>query len=271
MREYSMLPTITGVAKGAKGVALNLPVGVTYDKIHLVYSGVTPAQIENISIELGGRLISTYSSLQDVINENKRYKRPSQAGITTLHFVRDDIESAKQAKLVEQRFFALGTSGIRKAQIKFDISGAAENPSIEAFCEKPAVPSGPGFLFKRRSYTYALNNGITEISDLPRPPNTYIGGILIKAKGVSSCSFEVDNVKWREAIPRNLHDLIHDQNKRAVIEDELYLDFMPDGDMYESLKLDTAIQDMRLKVQCDQQTSAEVCVYYFDNYAISSF
>lgn len=269
MREIVALPTISGVAPKAS-VSQTLPVGMTYDRIHIQYSGVTPSQITNVRLELNGRLITQYSSLQDLIEENTRFQREVKAGIATWHFVRDDMSSALYPELIEQRFFALGTNGLRTVQIRFDIAQEATAPVIECFAEKSAA-NVPGTLMKRRTFVYKLNNGRTEIDNLPRPTNASIMAIAIKAPGVEGVEFLVDNVKWRESVPLELHKHIMRQNGRTPIADEFYLDFCLEGDKYNTLKLDPAIRDMRLRVDCTQEIQAEVAVYYFDDFATSSF
>ncbi|MBE0378989.1 major capsid protein P2 [Pseudoalteromonas prydzensis] len=269
MREISKMPSITGVEAG-NTVSLDVPVGLTYDKIHLHYTGVTAAQLKNIRIELNGNLLTEYKTLQDLLNENNTFKRETLGDYATFHFVRDELKSAQGPQLVEQRFFALGTVGLSTVQIKFDIDAAAAAPALQAYCEKSA-PAVPGWLFKRRSFMKNLIEGRTEIENLPRPPGAHIGQILIKAPGITGVEFLIDNVKWRGDIPLELHNHILKQNGRSPRVDEYLIDFMLEGDMYGSLKLDAAIRDMRLKIDSETEGQCEIVVYYFSNYAQSTF
>ncbi|QFU04873.1 hypothetical protein FIU82_07580 [Pseudoalteromonas sp. THAF3] len=269
MRAIEKLPNFTGVEAG-NTVSLNLPVGLTYDKIHLAYTGVTANQIKNIRIETNGRMLTEYRSLQDLLDENARFQRETLADYATFHFVQDQLESAQKAALIERRFFALGTVGLSTLQLKFDIDSAATAPAIEAFAEKSA-PAPVGWVFKRRSFMYNLINGRTEIDNLPRPDGAHIAGILIKAPGIDGVEFLVDNTKWRDSIPKALHNHINKQNGRTAISNQYWIDFMLEGDMYESLKLDKAIRDMRLRIDATTAGQAEVVVYYFADYAKSSF
>ncbi|MBU76122.1 MAG: capsid protein [Pseudoalteromonadaceae bacterium] len=269
MRNISKLPSITGVEPG-NTVSLDVPVGLTYDKIHFKYSGATAAQLKNIRIELNGKLLTEYKTLQDVLNENNTFKREVLNGYATLHFVRDELNSAQGPQLVEQRFFALGTAGLSTVQIKFDIDPAAVDPKLEAFAEKSDAVM-PGWLFKRRSFYKNLVVGTTEMENIPRPIGAHIAQIIIKAPGVTGAEFLVDNVKWRENIPLELHNHILKQHGRSPRVDEYLIDFMMEGDMYGTLKLDAAIRDMRLRIDSDTEGQAEIIVYYFADYAKSNF
>lgn len=269
MREYSPLNNITGVTAGGTA-SLSLPIGNTYEKIHFDITGATPEQIKNIRVELAGRMLTEYSTLADLIKENDYYKREKEDGLTTLFFTRPEVKSALKPTLVEQRFFGLGTTGLSLAQIKFDIAPEAASPTVKAYAEK-AAPSLPGWLFKRRSFRYSMTQGTNEIADLPRPSGTYIGMIEIKKAGVTTAEFVINNVKWRDQMPKALHNLILKQAGRAPQADTHAIDLMSDGDVFGALYLDKAINDMRLKIECSSAGQAEIIVHYFDDYASSSF
>ncbi|MBO7928002.1 capsid protein [Pseudoalteromonas sp. K222D] len=269
MRNIAPLNKITGVDAGGT-VSLTLPVNLTYDKIHFEYAGVTAAQIKNVKVELNGRTLTEYGTLQDLINENIYYGREVTSGLATMHFVRSEIESSKQPRLVEQRFFGLGTAGLSLAQIKFDIDDAAAAPVIKAYAEKSAA-SAPGWLFKRRSFRYNFAVGVNEVENLPRPRGAYIAAIQIKKAGIKTAEFLVNNTKWREPIPKALHNAILKQNGRTPITDTHSIDLMLDGDVFGALMLDPAINDMRLRIDSETEGQAEIIVDYFDSYANSSF
>ena len=269
MRNIAPLNKITGVDAGGT-VSLSLPVSLTYDRIHFEYTGVTPEQIKNLRVELNGRTLTEYGSLQDLLDENKFFNREVVAGLATMHFVRSEIKSSKQPQLVEQRFFGLGTAGLQLAQIKFDIADDAAAPVIKAYAEKSAA-TPPNWLFKRRSYRYNFAEGVNEVENIPRPKNAYISLIEIKKAGVTSAEFLVNNTKWREHIPKALHNQILKQFERTPLTDVHSIDLMLDGDVFGALMLDPAIDDMRLRIECESEGQAEVVVHYFDNYATSSF
>lgn len=269
MRNIAPLNKITGVAAGGT-VSLTLPVNLTYDKVHFSYAGVTPDQIKNIKVELNGRVLTEYKTLTDLLNENKYYKREVADGLATIHFVRSEIKGAQQPQLVEQRFFALGTAGLTLAQIKFDIAEDAAAPVIKAYAEKSA-PKAPGWLFKRRSFLHNFSAGMNEVENIPRPKGAYIALIEIKKAGIVSAEFLVNNVQWREHIPKTLHNQILVQNEREPVTDVHSIDLMLDGDAFGALMLDPAINDMRLRIDSEAEGQCEIVVHYYDSYANSSF
>lgn len=269
MRNISPLNKITGVQAGGT-VSLTLPVGLTYDKVHFEYSGVTPAQMKNVKVELDGRVLTEYLTMQDLLNENKYYGRTATAGIATMHFARTEVRSATQSDLATERFFGLGTQGLQLVQIKFDIAEDAAAPVIKAYSEKSAGIA-PGWLFKRRSFRHNFSVGVNEVENIPRPKGAYIALIEIKKAGVTGAEFLVNNVKWREYIPKSLHNKILTDNERTPLADTHSVDLMLDGDVFGALMLDPAINDMRLRCECEEEGQAEIVVHYFDNFATSSF
>lgn len=269
MREILPLNNITGVTAGGTA-SLSLPVNATYEKLHLAFTGVTAAQIKNVKVEINGRTLTEYATLEDLLKENAYFKREKLAGYATMHFARPEVRSPMKPDLVVERFFGLGTAGIKLCQIKFDIDQAATTPVIKAFCEK-AAPTPPSWLFKRRTFRMNLVEGINEIADLPRPVGAYIALIEIKHPNIKTSEFLVNNIKWRDNIPKALHDHILKQNGRTPQTGIHAIDLMLDGDVFGGLMLDPLINDMRLRLDVGETAQAEVIVHYFDDYAKSSF
>jgi len=269
MREISPLNNLTGVSAGGTA-SLSLPINNTYEKIHFAFTGVAASQIKNVKVELNGRTLTEYATLQDLLDENDFYKREKLAGYATMHFVKRGLRGVLKTDLVTERFFGLGTAGLNLCQIKFDIDQNAAAPAIKAFCEKSA-PTPPGWLFKRRTFRFNFSEGINEIENLPRPRGAFIGLIEIKHAGVKSVEFLVNNTKWRDHIPTELHSHILKQNGRKPQADTHAIDLMLDNDVFGALRLDPAIYDMRLRADCTAAGQAEVVVHYFDDYAQSSF
>lgn len=71
--------------------------------------------------------------------------------------------------------------------------------------------------------------------------------------------------------PKTLHNQILKQNDRTPIADIHAVDLMLDGDVFGALMLDPAINDMRLRIDCESEGQCEIVVHYFDSYANSSF
>ncbi|MEC4091145.1 major capsid protein P2 [Pseudoalteromonas rubra] len=276
MLEISKLNNLTGVTPGGTA-SLSLPIGRTYEKIHFQFENIEATEIRNFRIELNGKMLSEWKTLQDMLNENAYYRREQLDGYATLYFTRPEVESVMHHSLSAQRFFALGTSGLSIAQIKFDIGtpkndqqGNPLTPIVNAYTEK-REPSPPGWLFKRRTFAYNWAVGVNEVENLPRPNGARIALIELKHPSVKSAEFLVDNVTWREKTPTVLHNHIIKQRGRAVQPDTYAVDLALSGDVFSSLVLTPQISDMRLRVECEQAGPAEVVVHYFDDYANSAF
>lgn len=279
MRNFKKLNSIVGVAAGAS-VSMNLPIGLTYDHLFFALSGVTPAQIKNVRLELNGRLVTEYKTLQQLVDENKYYQRVATDSMVTWPFIREELKGGNVVNangvaqaipdLTVQRYFALGTTGLSTAQIKFDIDTAATTPSITPYAITSA-PSPVGFLTKRRSIVVNLNNGITEIADLPRPANSKIAAIHLKGVGIQGAELKIDGTKWREVLPKALHDHILLRHKRTKQTNTHHMDFILDGDLANAITLDRAIQDFRLTVEATASGQCEIIVEYLDQYSASGF
>ncbi|CAM4334705.1 major capsid protein P2 [Pseudoalteromonas maricaloris] len=276
MFDISKLNKITNVVKGGTA-SLSLPINSTYEKLHFKLAGCTPSQLRNVRLELDGRMLCEYESMQDLVDENNYFKRPQQAGFLTWHFSRPEVKSPINSDLSVQRFFALGTVGLATVQIKFDIDSAAKNPAdetealdVSVYCEKD-IGAAPGWLYKRRSFRYSFSQGINEVDNIPKPVGAYISLIEIRKAGVASAEFLVDNVKWREHIPKALHNHIIEQRGRAPLANVHSIDLAMSGDVFSALKLTPNIFDMRLRVDCETEGPAEVIVHYFADYASNSF
>ncbi|TMO62859.1 major capsid protein P2 [Pseudoalteromonas aurantia] len=276
MFDISKLNKITGVAKGGTA-SIGLPVNATYEKLHFKIAGCTPADLQNIRLDLNGDMLCEYDSLQDIVDENSYFERDQVNGLVTWHFARPEVKSPINADLSTQRFFALGTTGLSTVQIKFDIDRNAKNPAdenealdVSVFTEKD-IGTVPGWLFKRRSFRYSFSQGINEVADIPKPVGAFISMIEIKKAGVKSSEFLVDNVKWREHVPKDLHNHILEQRGRTAIQDVHSIDLAMSGDVFSALKITENIFDMRLRIDCETAGAAEVIVHYFADYASTSF
>ncbi len=260
MRSIIKLNRIPNVEAG-NSCSLKLPLGQTYENVHLTYSGVTPAQIKNVRIELNGRLLTEYKTMQELLDHNKRMKRHMAEGTATFHFVEPELKGVKTTDLIQQRMFSLGTVGLSSAEIKFDIDAEVANPVIEAKAEK-SLGTAPGWLAHRRSTMVNLNNGITEIDNLPKPVGYRIAAIHIKAVGVESVEYYIDGTRWRDGLNKVDNNYVLRQNNREPLDNTYTLDFMLQGDVYQSVALTDKIQDMRLKIESTVQGQAQIIVEY---------
>ncbi len=268
-RSFVKLPSFSNVTAG-NTATLELPLGRTFDKIHIGFSGVTLAQMKNIRVEVNGKAILEFVDAQALANYNKRYGRNTSINVLDLHFKRDEMKT-----LAEQRSFSLGTASpqgapaIANVTLRIEIDGAASAPKLEAH----AIQSNPapiGFITKVKNFPVSLNAGVTEIDKIPRPASARIGAIhIVTAATIEKIEVEVDSIKVYE-LDKSLAEKIQVDHGRAPQAGQVSADFILEGDMLQAIPLQ-GLQDFRIRVFTDAGTSAgtpaTAVIEYFDGLA----
>jgi len=264
MRTTVKLPSFSNVAAG-NTATLELPIGRTYDKIHVQYSGVTLAQMKNIRVEVNGKAILEFKDGQALADYNKFYKRNTAVGVLDFHFKRDEMKT-----LLEGRMFGLGTKSgasgiISNVTMRIEIDTAATAPKLEA----SAIQSDSaeiGYITKIKNFPVALNTGVTEIDKIPRPASASIAAIhIVTSATVTKVELEMDSLKAFEG-NKTLIEKIQVDHGRNPQTDRVTLDFVLEGDMLQALPL-KGLQDLRIRVYTDDAAAAVVVVEYFDGLA----
>ncbi|MGI2072632.1 major capsid protein P2 [Shewanella baltica] len=273
-RNFPKLPSFSNVSQG-NTATLELPVGRTYDKVHVNYSGVTLAQMKAIRFEVNGKSILEFKDGQALQDYNKRYGRNSVAGVLDFHFKRDEMKT-----LSEARAFALGTSSaaykdgqgqlvtppqISNVTLRIEIDAAATAPKLEAF----AIQSNPapiGFITKVKNFPVALNAGVTEVDKIPRPNTARIAAIhVVSAAVITGLEVELDSIKIYE-LPKTLGEKVQVDHGRSPQAGQVSVDFILEGDMLQALPM-IGTQDFRIRVFAEGAAPATVVVEYFDGLA----
>ena len=264
MRTTVKLPSFSNVAAG-NTATLELPIGRTYDKIHIAYTGVTLAQMKNIRLEVNGKAILEFKDGQALADYNKFYKRNTANGILDLHFKRDELKT-----LLEARMFGLGTmsgaSGvISNVTLRIEIDAAAAAPTLEGYAiqsDKAEI----GYITKVKNFPVALNTGVTEIDKIPRPASASIAAIhIVTAAVITKVELEMDSLKAFEG-GKTLIEKIQVDHGRSPQAGRVTLDFVLEGDMLQAIPL-AGLQDLRIRVYTDDAAAATVVVEYFDGLA----
>ena len=274
-RNFPKLPSFSNVSKG-NTATLELPIGRTYDKIHVNYAGVTLAQLKNIVFEVNGKPILSFADGQALQDFNKRYGRNSVAGVLDFHFKRDEMKT-----LSEARAFALGTSSqpyqdpktgqltqppvISNVTMRIDIDAAATAPKLEAFAiQSNAAPIG--FITKVKNFPVALNAGVTEIDKIPRPNTARIAALhVVTSADVTAVEVELDSIKIYE-LPKTLGEKVQVDHGRQPQTGQVSVDFILEGDMLQALPMMNT-QDFRIRVKTTDAAAATIVVEYFDGLA----
>ncbi|WP_025822960.1 major capsid protein P2 [Shewanella marina] len=268
-RSFVKLPSFSNVSKG-NTATLELPLGRTYDKIYVNYTGVTLAQLKNIRIEVNGKAILEFKDGQALANYNKRYGRNTAANVLDFHFKRDELVT-----LAEKRMFGLGTASVQghptiaNVTLRVEIDAAATSPKLEAHAIQ-SNPSPIGYITKVKNFPVALNAGVTEIDKLPRPASARIAAIhVITDATVEKLEVEIDSIKVFD-MPKTLAEKIQVDHDRAPQSGQVSADFILEGDLKQAIPLQ-GLQDFRLRVETASNTpaatAATVVVEYFDGLA----
>lgn len=275
-RSQVKLNSFSNVTAG-NTATLQLPLGRTYDQIGIQFSGITLAQMKNISVEVNGKAIQTFKDGKELADLNKFYGRNTTATILDFHFKQPEMKT-----LAEQRMFGLGTASlnhpaqsqleadqspaIQVVTLVMDIDAAAANPKLSAFAIQ-SDPSSLGSIVKVKRFPIAVNAGLNEYDKIPRPASARIKAIhVISEATIESVVTKVDNVDIAE-LDRVIVEKIQVGNGRAPQANIATTDFCLEGDMKQAVPL-KGIQDLRLHIttadDTASQTFATLVVEYFD-------
>ena len=279
MRSHKKLPTIPNVAAGNE-ISITIPVGNVYDDIELYFKGVTAKQLQNITLELNGRMISEWKDGDRLISMDKHYSRPQTDGALLFNFNRPEMHV-----LAERRFFGLDTSrsqGITTAVIKIKIDKDAVAPELEAFAfVSQSVQGAPNFLTKvRRFFVPVSTVGTFEIDNIPKPDGYSVAAFHLympdtdDADGlaqITKAELLVDNVNWHDVDQVKAADAQKRHGRTPQTSESTVIDFVQDGDIRHALPLTKNIQDMRLRCEAASVGQVEVVVEYIGQYTAGSF
>ncbi|WP_351001081.1 major capsid protein P2 [Shewanella sp. TB7-MNA-CIBAN-0143] len=274
-RQFPKLPSFSNVTAG-NTATLELPVGRTYDKLHINYAGVTLAQMKNIRVEVNGKSILEYKDGQALQDRNKYLGYNAVAGVLDFHFKRDEMKT-----LSEARAFALGTSSapyldprsgqtvtppaIANVTVRIEIDAAAAAPVLTGY----AIQSNPapiGFITKVKNFPISLNAGVTEVDKIPRPNTARIAIISVTtAATVERIEVELDSIKIYE-LPKTLGEKVQVDHGRKPQTGQYSVDFVLEGDMLQALPM-AGTQDFRIRIFTADGGSAVVTIEYFDGLA----
>ncbi|NKF52787.1 hypothetical protein G3R49_19710 [Shewanella sp. WXL01] len=269
-RSFPELPSFSNVSAG-NTATLELPIGRTYDKLHVNYSGVTLAQMKNIRLEVNGKAIIEFPDGQALQDYNKYYGRNAVAGVLDFHFKRDEMKTLEDA-----RVFALGTSNapfvdqrtkqtvvpeqIANVTLRIEIDAAATAPKLEAF----AIQSNPapfGMCTKVKTTYVALNAGVTEVDRLVRTAR--IMAVHVRsAATITRVEVELDSMKIYE-LPITLAEKIQVDHGRQPQDGLVSQDFILEGDILQALSMQ-GTQDFRIRIYSDDAAAADIVVEYLD-------
>lgn len=262
-RNVKVLSALSNVAAGSTAT-LELPLGHTYDNITLEYSGVTPAQIKNINVNINGKSVQKFKDATRLNAYNAYWGRRVTSGFLDFHFVRPEMTN-----LEFRRLFAIGTADVATFDITFDIDSAATAPVIKA--QAVISPNTPlGLITKVKEFPVSsATAGEKEIDNLPK--RARIGAIHLFGKSdIDKVEVEVDSYKTYEATKVQAEKLQQDVGRTPLGSDGTSIDFIREGNPFNAVVLRSEkvnVQDFRIRPTLGTAGAFDTVVEYFDQYA----
>lgn len=258
MRLTKTLPSLANVGAGLTAT-LNCPVGNTYDRIDIEYSGATLAQLKDIEVVINGKVVMTFKDGATVKALNDYYGRPETVGFLTLWFARPEM-----ATLEQQRLTSLGTMDVATLDVNIDIAAAATSPVIKAHAVQ-SEPAPLGAFVKVREFQFdASMSGTMEVSTLPRGPRI-LAAHLFKSD-VDDLEVEIDSQKVFDASKSLAEALQKSYGRVPQTGVATHFDTALEGDLAQSLVTAKA-QDMRFRADLGSAGALRFTVEYLDGFA----
>lgn len=288
MKSLKQLPTIANVAAG-NTVSIMLPVGNTYETIHVYYEGVTAAQLKNIKLEGNSRLISEWPNGERLMSMDAHYDRATASGVLIFNFTRPELH-----QLGDRRFFGFDTNrsqGISTANISIEIDAGAVAPTLKAYAQTVQSVQGiPNYLTKvRRMFVSVSAAGTFEIDNIPKPVGAHIAAIHLympddgDADGlcqITKAELLVDNTNWHDIDAEKAANFQMLSGRDPQVADSTVIDLILDGDIKHALALSYSvpnsnqkmpIQDFRLRCEAASAGQVEIMIEYIDVWGAGRF
>ncbi len=260
MRITQELPSIDNVAAG-NTATLRCPVGLTYHSITLAYSGVTRAQLQNIEVLVGSKVIQHYKDADRLQALNSYYGQPDNAGYVTLWFERlwlHDLQS--------QRVTALGTQDVQTLTVRFDVDAAALGPAVTATAVL-AEPQPLGLITKVKEYSLSSAvAGQILIKELALGPR--IQAMHFGKADVTRVEIDANSRRVFEGDKALLEVIQKEAGRVPQTAAYTHADWILEGDLAQAFISDPRqVQDLRIRPTLGTSGALDVIVEYLDQWA----
>lgn len=253
------MPSFEGVAAG-QTATMKMPIGLTYHKLLIAYSGVTLVQMNEIRLIANGKTIQRLPGGAVLDSMNKFDGRNAAGGILTLDFERYGLRTRAGSVLT-----AIGTGdrndsrAISTLYLEIDIDGAAIGTTLSAKAiQSPPSPSNA--LKQIRVFGVdPAGAGDYEISDLPRLG--LINRIFFKTAAI------INSVKLRrdgyDVFERDTaeNDSVQSDGIRVTQGGYWVMDFSEEGNGQDALEI-ASVQDLRFTLDMAGAGHIDVIVEY---------
>jgi hypothetical protein len=254
------MPSWEGVAAG-QTATVRLPIGNTYHKLLVPYSGVTLAQMDEIRIIANGKTIQRIIGGDVLDSMNQFDGRNAAAGILTIDFERFGLRTRAGSEFT---VIGTGASGdampITTLAVEIDINAAAAAPVLTAAKAVQSAPQQSGVLKQVRAFGYdPAGAGDYEISDLPRLG--LINRVFFKsAVVINSVKLARDGYTVFERTTAE-NAAVQNDGVRVTQANYWVMDFSEEGNGQDALAV-AGVQDLRFTLDMAGAGHVDVIVEY---------
>lgn len=246
------------VQTGADWV-LKLPVTYFYEKISLILTNITLANITNIELTIRSNVvwrIATGTMLNDL---NTYYGRNPQSGTLDFWFKRPEMENSAFAKM-----FGLGTADVDFVSIKFRLASGLTNPDIKVLADVgPNQPLGLITKIKQYQHVFAAAGTALPITDWPTQ-SAAIAAITFN----SETDLDAVKISAREGATQKVGTVgeLKNENvkrRRSHVSGYTVVDWLLDGNPQDAFQTEGVV-DFKAEVDIAAAVTLTSTVEYFD-------
>lgn len=271
----AVMPDAASTTAGTTAV-WNLPIGRTFHRLLLTYTGITLAQMLAIRVKANGETIMELGTGTELDARNQYDGMQVSAGVLVLDFERRNLQDPK-----ERYLFCIGTGAVHHpadktaaSQLEADKLNAREiktltleidiDAAAAAIVMTPlkAIQSGPRPLHwvrRMRKYSFSAINGVVDFLQLARNTSQaqYINRLFLKGATITKGQIFMDSLEvWNRLVAENSRE----QKNGWRVPQAGYFVIDPTESGSGSNNIDTRhVQDFRLTVT---DSAAETVTVY---------
>lgn len=212
-------------------VTITCPLGKTYHQLQLLRENLTRAQVTNIQVILGTKVVQEFADLDELAAINAFHNRPQAAGYDTIWFDRPELEEADRAVT------AIGTLDVSNFQVKCKIAAAAVNPGLTVRADRSiGTPLGAFVKIKRSDYPIT-STGEVDITKMPRIGRVIAEHYYKATDDMSAIRVIRDDTDQLEATTADLEEY-QKQYGKVPQANYVHNDYCIKGDLMQALEVD---------------------------------
>lgn len=201
------LVNISPVSAGAT-ITVDLPIGVTYHQAQFLFTNITSAQATDVQVIADNKVFQEFADFAEIDKLNAFYIRPQNGDYHTLWFDRPELNEPWR------HVCAVGTTDLRKFQIKFKVDAACVNPAIVAQAmTSMGEPMGLITKIKRQIYNIS-GTGEQDVTRLPQVGKLVAVHFSKAADDITKLVVKRDQVDQVDTLATHLEELLK-QYKRV--------------------------------------------------------